>query len=172
MYKRVEIVQKKIQNSEKAVGFLNDFLEDNGQSYDEFIRLTVPEILRKHLSEEFTSEEIKERERAEKKMLEQLKELNSHLGPDSAIDNVSRATTSRLSSVGNERTPDFMNKFTSDSEKLITENLSDLYGSQPVYKNDNDKREIFTNLVFDTESQSNIVTLQRGQLRQSMLKSN
>jgi len=69
---KVDVAQKRIKNPEQAMDFVTKFLKDGAQNYNEFLHSTVPIILKDQIASEFLTEEVKEREREEKKMMEQL----------------------------------------------------------------------------------------------------
>ena len=54
---------------------MTKFLKDTDVQYNEFLTATVPNILKEEIGIDF-AEEVKEREREEKKMMEQLQTLN------------------------------------------------------------------------------------------------
>ena len=64
---KVEIAQKRINNSNATHSFVTKFLQEKSQPYNEFLNQTVENILREEIAKDF-GEEVKEKQREEKKM--------------------------------------------------------------------------------------------------------
>ena len=64
---KVEIAQKRINNSNATHAFVTKFLQEKSQPYAEFLNQTVENILREEIGKDF-GEEVKEKQREEKKM--------------------------------------------------------------------------------------------------------
>lgn len=86
----------------------------------------MPAILKKHLAEDFSVDEVVEREKEEKRMLEQLKNLDKATTAMSNIESSASRSNARAVK-SNDRTPDFMSKFTADSTKLLDDNGEDFF---------------------------------------------
>ena len=116
---KIEIAQKRINNPDESLSFVTKFLGEKETSYADFLGHNVPTILKAEIGIDFL-EEAKEREREEKKMSEQLKSLNAPVAQDRSNELIGVGERSQVNA-GNEKTPDFMAKFTADSNKLIQE---------------------------------------------------
>ena len=64
---KVEIAQKRINKADATHAFVTKFLQDKGLPYAEFLNQTVENILREEIGKDF-GEEVKEKQREEKKM--------------------------------------------------------------------------------------------------------
>jgi len=114
----VEVAKKSINDPKEAKRFVSEFLGNEDQTYEDFLSLTVPSILKNYIGE-FAKEEIKEKQREEDKMNQQL----SNLDKNTYVENIdhSRLITRNISTSTNEKTPNFMAKLSEDSKKIVGE---------------------------------------------------
>lgn len=100
-------------------------------------------------------------------MLDQLKTLNEpkQLENSESIRSISR---SQVSSSG-DKTPDFMKKFTAESDKLIQEGGKEFFNPVKVNNEDSELRNRFDEIAFETDSR-NPGELQRKQLKSCLSK--
>jgi len=100
-------------------------------------------------------------------MLEQLKTLNEpkQLENSESIRSISR---SQVSSSG-DKTPDFMGKFTAESDKLIQEGGKEFFNPVKVNLEKSELRNRFDEIVFENDSR-NPGELQRKQLKSCLSK--
>ena len=165
---KVEIAQKRINDGNKTHEFVTKFLMEKNQPANEFKNQTVPSILTEEIGKDF-GEEAKEKQREEKKMNDQLKNLDeeSQLVHSDSIRNSQRATVS----TGGEKTPDFMKKFTADSDKLIQEGGKEFFNPVTLNNEQSEYRNRFDEIVFATDTR-NPGQLQRQQLKSCLGKIN
>jgi hypothetical protein len=142
--------------------FVTKFLKDGAQNYNEFLSSTVPTILKDQIASEFATEEVKEREREEKKMMEQLQDLDRATSSESISSSASKSFVRQPTtvSVSNEKTPDFMLKFTQESKKLIAEGGKEFFNPNTVSNDKAEFRTRFDEIVFERDN-SNPDVLQR-----------
>lgn len=102
-------------------------------------------------------------------MNDQLKNLDeeSQLVHSDSIRNSQRATVS----TGGEKTPDFMKKFTADSDKLIQEGGKEFFNPVTLNNEQSEYRNRFDEIVFATDTR-NPGQLQRQQLKSCLGKIN
>lgn len=148
---KVEIAQKRIAEPEKTLKFVSKFLKDLDVAYNEFLTANVPNILKDEIATDH-SEEVKEREREEKKMMEQLQKLNEATQTVEKTGDAMRVFRSASVVAGSEKTPDFMGKFMEESDKLIVEGGKEFFNPVKSVTDLSEFRKAFDQIIFDTES--------------------